>query len=128
VKTARRPAEIRTVHGAPAAGAAWRAGRRQPRALAAYGRAGEPLGEAFQLRDDLRCAFGDPAVASKPAIDDLRNGKPTVLIALAAGTLRPPPRRSSPPATATLPWTPRAPPNCGATITRSGAPEPGRAS
>ncbi|GAA3056957.1 polyprenyl synthetase family protein [Kitasatospora albolonga] len=41
-----------------------------------------PLGEAFQLRDDLLGVFGDPAVTGKRVIDDLREGKATVLIAL----------------------------------------------
>jgi geranylgeranyl diphosphate synthase type I len=48
-------------------------------ALSAYGL---PLGEAFQLRDDLLGVFGDPSVTGKPAGDDLREGKRTVLIAL----------------------------------------------
>ncbi|HEX3825077.1 MAG TPA: polyprenyl synthetase family protein [Mycobacteriales bacterium] len=48
-------------------------------ALSAYGL---PLGEAFQLRDDLLGVFGDPEVTGKPAGDDLREGKRTVLIAL----------------------------------------------
>jgi geranylgeranyl diphosphate synthase type I len=43
---------------------------------------GRPLGEAFQLRDDLLGVFGDPAVTGKPVLDDLREGKPTVLMAL----------------------------------------------
>ncbi|MBT2411048.1 polyprenyl synthetase family protein [Streptomyces sp. ISL-12] len=42
-----------------------------------------PLGEAFQLRDDLLGVFGDPAVTGKPVFEDLRSGKPTVLMALA---------------------------------------------
>ncbi len=44
---------------------------------------GLPLGEAFQLRDDLLGVFGDPAVTGKPAGDDLVEGKRTVLVALA---------------------------------------------
>ena len=48
--------------------------------LSAYGL---PLGEAFQLRDDLLGVFGDPTVTGKPAGDDLREGKRTVLTAYA---------------------------------------------
>ena len=51
--------------------------------MAAYSAYGLPLGEAFQLRDDVLGVFGDPAVTGKPAGDDLREGKRTVLIALA---------------------------------------------
>lgn len=43
---------------------------------------GLPLGVAFQLRDDLLGVFGDPAVTGKPAGDDLREGKRTVLVTL----------------------------------------------
>jgi geranylgeranyl diphosphate synthase type I len=46
---------------------------------------GLPLGEAFQLRDDLLGVFGDPAVTGKPVGDDLRDGKPTLLANLAHG-------------------------------------------
>ncbi|MFF4529080.1 polyprenyl synthetase family protein [Streptomyces sp. NPDC001407] len=42
-----------------------------------------PLGEAFQLRDDLLGVFGTPEQTGKPHLDDLRDGKHTVLIALA---------------------------------------------
>ena len=49
-------------------------------ALTAYGL---PLGEAFQLVDDLLGAFGDPARTGKPVGDDLREAKPTRLLALA---------------------------------------------
>jgi geranylgeranyl diphosphate synthase type I len=49
-------------------------------ALTAYG---APLGEAFQLVDDLLGVFGDPAATGKPVGDDLREGKPTLLFALA---------------------------------------------
>ncbi len=48
--------------------------------LSDYGLA---LGEAFQLRDDLLGVFGDPEATGKPAGDDLREGKLTVLVALA---------------------------------------------
>jgi geranylgeranyl diphosphate synthase type I len=56
--------------------------------LACYSAYGLPLGEAFQLRDDILGVFGDPAQTGKPAGDDLREGKRTVLIAqaLAAAT------------------------------------------
>ncbi|WP_316520792.1 polyprenyl synthetase family protein [Kitasatospora brasiliensis] len=52
-----------------------------PELVEAYGAFGLPLGEAFQLRDDLLGVFGDPAVTGKPAGDDLREGKRTLLIA-----------------------------------------------
>ena len=49
-------------------------------ALSAYG---DPLGEAFQLRDDMLGAFGEETVTGKPVGDDLREGKPTPLLAMA---------------------------------------------
>ena len=51
-------------------------------------RHGRPVGLAFQLRDDVLGAFGDPDATGKPVGDDLREGKPTLLMALAraAGT------------------------------------------
>jgi geranylgeranyl diphosphate synthase type I len=53
--------------------------------MQAYTGYGIPLGEAFQLRDDLLGVFGESAVTGKPAGDDLREGKQTVLVALALG-------------------------------------------
>jgi geranylgeranyl diphosphate synthase, type I len=44
---------------------------------------GIPLGIAFQLRDDILGVFGDPARTGKPVIDDLREGKRTVMLAIA---------------------------------------------
>ncbi len=44
---------------------------------------GLPLGIAFQLRDDILGVFGDEKITGKPAGDDLREGKRTVLVATA---------------------------------------------
>ncbi len=49
-------------------------------AQATMSRFGLPLGEAFQLRDDILGVFGDPRSTGKPAGDDLREGKRTVLV------------------------------------------------
>jgi geranylgeranyl diphosphate synthase type I len=49
-------------------------------ALSAYGL---PLGDAFQLRDDMLGAFGDSVLTGKPVGDDLREGKPTPMLAIA---------------------------------------------
>jgi geranylgeranyl diphosphate synthase type I len=70
--TIERPLHV----GAALAGAA-------PEVFEALSGYGLPLGEAFQLRDDILGVFGDPAETGKPAGDDLREGKRTVLIAIA---------------------------------------------
>ncbi|HEY8479292.1 MAG TPA: polyprenyl synthetase family protein [Spirillospora sp.] len=54
----------------------------RPDVVAALTGYGLPLGVAFQLRDDILGVFGNPAETGKPAGDDLREGKRTVLVAL----------------------------------------------
>lgn len=54
---------------------------------------GHPIGMAFQLRDDVLGVFGDESLTGKPAGDDLREGKRTVLIALTRERLDRPARR-----------------------------------
>ncbi|WP_229745913.1 polyprenyl synthetase family protein [Rhodococcoides trifolii] len=54
-----------------------------PALIAAYHRFGADIGVAFQLRDDLLGVFGDPEITGKPSGDDLREGKRTVLLAVA---------------------------------------------
>jgi geranylgeranyl diphosphate synthase, type I len=50
---------------------------------------GLPLGEAFQLRDDVLGVFGDPSVTGKDRDSDLLEGKRTVLVAMAAAKAEP---------------------------------------
>lgn len=52
-------------------------------------RYGRPVGVAFQLRDDILGAFGDTSVTGKPVGDDLREGKPTPLLATARSSATP---------------------------------------
>jgi geranylgeranyl diphosphate synthase type I len=49
---------------------------------------GDPLGEAFQLRDDLLGVFGDRASVGKPVDSDIREGKRNLLYASAVRLLR----------------------------------------
>jgi len=51
--------------------------------LDSYSAYGLPLGDAFQLRDDVLGVFGNSSVTGKPVGDDLREAKPTPLMALA---------------------------------------------
>lgn len=52
-----------------------------PRLQRAMADFGSPIGRAFQYRDDLLGIFGDAELTGKPAGDDLREGKRTVLVA-----------------------------------------------
>ncbi|MET9534952.1 polyprenyl synthetase family protein [Streptomyces sp. NPDC006649] len=54
-----------------------------PHLLAALSSYALPLGEAFQLRDDLLGVFGAPERTGKSVLDDFREGKNTVLAATA---------------------------------------------
>jgi geranylgeranyl diphosphate synthase, type I len=85
LKSARYSIEQPLVLGASLAGA----DEEQVRALRRFG---HPVGMAFQLRDDVLGVFGDAAVTGKPAGDDLREGKRTVLVALTRQSLDVPAR------------------------------------
>lgn len=74
-KSAKYTVEHPLLIGAALAGAA-------PALLDVYSEYGLALGEAFQLRDDVLGVFGDPDETGKPAGDDLREGKRTVLVGL----------------------------------------------
>ena len=80
-KSAKYTVERPLLLGAALAGAG-------PELTAGYAAFGLPLGEAFQLRDDVLGVFGDPRLTGKPAGDDLREGKRTYLVAatVAAGS------------------------------------------
>jgi geranylgeranyl diphosphate synthase type I len=64
-------------------------GRAEPDLLDVVASAGDALGVAFQLHDDLLGMFGEPDVTGKPVGDDLREGKRTVLVAEAMARLDP---------------------------------------
>ncbi|MGJ0388651.1 polyprenyl synthetase family protein [Microbacterium sp. CGR1] len=80
LKSARYSIEQPLVLGAAIAGGA-------EDQLDALRRFGHPVGMAFQLRDDVLGVYGDAAVTGKPAGDDLREGKRTVLVALTRESL-----------------------------------------
>ena len=84
-KSAKYTVERPLLLGAALAGA-------DPAVAAAYSAFGLPLGEAFQMRDDVLGVFGDPARTGKPAGDDLREGKRTYLVASAFAALADGPR------------------------------------
>jgi geranylgeranyl diphosphate synthase type I len=78
--TVERPLHLGAVLAAPE-----RADELLP-ALSAYGL---PLGDAFQMRDDVMGAFGDEVITGKPVGGDLREGKPTPLLARAVAAATP---------------------------------------
>jgi isopentenyl-diphosphate delta-isomerase type 1 len=54
---------------------------------------GDAVGLAFQLRDDVLGLFGDPAETGKSTVDDLREGKRTLLVLRALALATPSDRR-----------------------------------
>ena len=72
--TIERPLHLGAVLAAP---------HRRDELLPVLSRYGLPLGDAFQMRDDVLGAFGAEHVTGKPVGDDLREGKPTPLMAMA---------------------------------------------
>jgi geranylgeranyl diphosphate synthase type I len=75
--------------GPPAGGARAGDGGTGGALAAAFTAYGLPLGIAFQLRDDILGVFGDPAQTGKPAGDDVREGKRTVLLSIARSRATP---------------------------------------
>jgi geranylgeranyl diphosphate synthase, type I len=78
--TIERPLHLGALLAAPE-----RAGELLPQ-LSRYGL---PLGDAFQMRDDVMGVFGDTAVTGKPVGGDLLEGKPTPLLARAVTAATP---------------------------------------
>lgn len=78
--TIERPLHLGAVMAAP---------HRETELLPALSAYGLPLGDAFQMRDDVMGAFGDEAVTGKPVGGDLREGKPTPLLARAVEAATP---------------------------------------
>ncbi|MGA9275359.1 polyprenyl synthetase family protein [Ilumatobacter sp.] len=72
--TIERPLHLGAVLAAP---------ERADELLAPLSEYGLPLGDAFQMRDDVMGAFGDEATTGKPVGGDLIEGKPTPLLARA---------------------------------------------
>lgn len=78
--TIERPLHLGAVLADPAAPESLLAG------LSGYGL---PLGDAFQMRDDVMGAFGDTTLTGKPVGGDLLEGKPTPLLARAVEAANP---------------------------------------
>jgi geranylgeranyl diphosphate synthase type I len=71
-----------------------RLGGAAPPVLRALARYASPTGLAFQLRDDLLNAFGEPSLTGKPFASDLAEGKRTWLVEYALGKVRGADRRA----------------------------------
>jgi len=72
--TIERPLHLGAVLAAP---------EREDELLAPLSAYGLPLGDAFQMRDDVMGAFGQESLTGKSVGGDLREGKPTPLLARA---------------------------------------------
>jgi geranylgeranyl diphosphate synthase type I len=77
LKTARYTVTRPLLFGATLAASA------EPGLRQAFEHYGDLVGVAFQLRDDLLGLYGDPSTLGKPVGEDLRAGKPTVVLELA---------------------------------------------
>jgi geranylgeranyl diphosphate synthase type I len=84
--TVTRPLQFGAALADPVAG-------REPDLQAALAAYGDAVGVAFQLRDDVLGLFGDPAVTGKSRVDDLREGKQTLLVVRALALAPEPDRR-----------------------------------
>ena len=117
-------AEVGAVHRDPAAAARGRARRRgrTPTGRAPCAPYGDAVGLAFQLRDDVLGLFGDPAVDRQGRLDDLREGKRTLLVlrALRLAGRRPAARARR------LPGRPGARRGGGRPLSRGRSPTPAR--
>lgn len=78
--TIERPLHLGAVLAAP---------HRRDELLAGLSAYGLPLGDAFQMRDDVMGAFGDERLTGKPVGGDLIEGKPTPLLARAVAAATP---------------------------------------
>ena len=78
--TIERPLHLGAILAAP---------ERADELLPALSRYGLPLGDAFQMRDDVMGVYGDEGVTGKPVGGDLREGKPTPLMARAVALATP---------------------------------------
>jgi geranylgeranyl diphosphate synthase, type I len=84
--TVTRPLQLGAALADPVAGS-------RPALSAALTAYGDSVGLAFQLRDDVLGLFGDPVVTGKSRLDDLREGKHTLLVVRALGLAPEPDRR-----------------------------------